>query len=144
MRNNSSINHKDKEENDDINYGFPVDLSLLTDRQRKIVERTRRDFLFKFLKDQGLLEEDDSDKGDLLKDKSERFIHNTKTVLKHYQRIQKIELKLIKLYESYTNEIDVYKRVIIYEHIIAIQYYLSAYYAALKYKLSAVYNHVKI
>ena len=65
MRNNFSINRKtgkDKDgDDDDINYGFPVDLSLLTDRQRKIVERTRRDFLSKFLKDQGLLE-DDSDK----------------------------------------------------------------------------------
>ena len=141
MRNKFSTNNKkekDKNGDFDINYGFPVDLSLLTDRQRKIVEGTRRGFLSKFLKDQGLLEEVENDKADLIEDETDRIIHDMEIMLKHHQRIQKIEINLIRLHENYSNEIDILKREIIREHIIAVQYYLSTYYDALKDKLLTI------
>jgi secreted Zn-dependent insulinase-like peptidase len=140
MRNNNSSNHtkKDKDDDIDINYGFPVDLSLLTYRQRKIVEGTRRGFLSKFLKNQGLLEEVENDKADLIEDETDRIIHDMEIMLKHHQRIQKIEINLIRSYENYSNEIDIHKREIIREHIIAVQYYLSTYYEALKDKLLTI------
>ena len=95
MRNNfltSNRKEKDKDGDDDdnINYGFPVDLSLLTDRQRKIVERTRRDFLSKFLKDQGLLEEDYEDKSNATGNNVERVIKDMEFLLKHTKRIKRI------------------------------------------------------
>ena len=106
MSNNYSTNHKENYQDD--NSSFPIDLSLLTDRQRKLIESVRRDYLPQILKDKGLFNED----------KTDRLIHHTEIVLKHYQRIQKIEINLIKLCESYMNEIDPYNREIIFEHII--------------------------
>ena len=62
------------------------------------------------LNDQGLLEEDDGDKADLIEDEMERLIHKTEIFLKHHKRIQKIEINRIKLWEIYNNETDPYKR----------------------------------
>ena|SRR5918995_533749 len=87
------------------------------------------------LNDQGLLEEDDGDKADLIEDEMERFIHNTEIFLKHHQRIQEIENNRIKLWEIYNNERDPYKREIISDHIIVLHYYISVYSFALKDKI---------
>ena len=131
MRNNFSINRKTEQDNDDNdNSSFAIDLSLLTVRQRKLIELVRRDFLPQVIKDQELLE-DGNNKADLREDGTERLIHNTEIVLKHYQRLQKIEINLIKLCERYTNEIDPYNREIISDHIMIVQNYLSAYYLAI-------------
>lgn len=67
-----------------------------------------------------------------------RFIHDTEFVLKHYQKIQKMEHNLIKLWESYTNEIDPSKKAIIHEHLVSFQNYLSVYYFALTDKLNEI------
>src|SRR5688572_14045638 len=109
MRNNYSTNDNEKDKHDDSN-SFTINLSLLTERQRKLISLVRGVFLPQVLKDQGLLEGDENDKADLIEDETERLIHNTEIVLKHHQRIQKLELKLIKLWESYDNEVDSLKR----------------------------------
>ena len=146
MRNNfltSNRKEKDKDGGDDdiINYGFPVDLSLLTDRQRKIVERTRRDFLSKFLKDQGLLEEENyEDKSNATGNNVERVIKDMEFLLKHTKRIKKIEYNLLTLISSYRNENDPHKREIISGHIIAVKYYLSAYYLAVMAKSDEIHK----
>lgn len=137
MNKNNSTNHKEKDKYDDYSNSFSIYSSLLTDRQRKLIESVKRDYLPQVL-DKEFTNEDDSDKADLIKDESERLIHNMEIVLKHLQRIHKIELNLIKLSENYNNEVNPYIRTIIREHLIAIHYYLSAYYEALKDKLLTV------
>ena len=57
MRHNFSSEDKQKHK-DENDSSFSIDLSLLTDRQRKLIELVRRDFLPHVLKDQGLLEDD--------------------------------------------------------------------------------------
>ena len=136
MSNKYSKRHKEKDEDDDS--CFSIDLSLLTDKQRALIESIRRDYLPQILKDQGLLEEDNRDKADSMINDVEKLVQEMEFVLKHHQRIRKMELNLLKLWESYNNEIDPLKKEIISEHIIAVQYYLSAYYEALKNKLLTV------
>ena len=128
---------KDKKNNVD-NRIYSSDLSLLTDTQRALIESIRRDYLPQVLKDQGLLKEDNRDKADLMINNVEGLIHDTEFVLKHHRRIRKMELNLIKLWESYTNEIDRSKKAIIHEHLVSFQYYLYAYYFALTDKLSKI------
>ena len=117
MRKTNSSNHKEKDkDNDSI---FSSNLSLLTDKQRVLIESIRREYLPQVLKDQGLLEEDN--KADSMINDVEKLVQEMEFVLKHHQRTQKIELNLIKLWESYTNEIDPIKREIIHEHLVAFQ-----------------------
>ena len=69
------------------------------------------------LNDQGLLEEDDGDKADLIEDEMERLIHKTEIFLKHHKRIQKIEINRIKLWE-----IIIMKQIHIREKLFLIKY----------------------
>lgn len=134
MSNKYSNSHKEKDKDD--NSIFSSDLSLLTDKQRTLIESIRKDYLPKVLKDQGLLQEEDIRyKSDLMLNDFERLIHEMDFVLKHHQRIQKMELNLIKLWESYNNDMDSSRKSILYEHLVAFQSYLSAYYFALTDKL---------
>src|SRR5688500_15680289 len=77
------------------------------------------------------LEEDIEYKSDLMLNGFERLIHEMDFVLEHHQRTQKLEHNMMKLWESYKDEIDPCRRAIIHEHFVAVQYYLSAYYFAL-------------
>ena len=86
------------------------------------------------------MEEDIGYKSDLMLNDFDRLIHETDFILKHHQRTQKMELNLMKLREIYKDEIDPYRRAIIYEHFVALQYYLTAYYFALTDKLKEMNN----
>ncbi len=136
MSNKYSNSHKEKDTDEDSS--FPIDLSLLTDTQRTLIESIRRDYIPQVLKDQGLLEEDNRDKTDLMINDVDKLIHEMEFVLKHYHRIQKMELNLIKLWDSYNNEMDSSRKSILYEHLVAFQSYLSAYYFALTDKLNNI------
>lgn len=136
----SNFKEKYKDGDIDINYGFPVDLSSLTDRQRKIVEHTRRDFLSKFLKDQGIIEDDSKDKPNVTRNYVERVTKDIEFILKHINRIKKIEYNLLTLISSYRNENDPQKRKIISGHIIAVRYYLSFYCLAVMAKSDEIYK----
>jgi hypothetical protein len=136
MKNNKYISNSHKEKGrDDDNSIFSSDLSLLTDKQRALIESIRRDYLPQILKDQGLLDKDMRYESILMLNGFERLIDEMDFVLEHHQRTLKMEISMMKLWESYNNEIDPCRRAIIHEHFVAVQYYLSAYYFALTDKL---------
>jgi hypothetical protein len=133
MKNNSSTNRKDKEENNNID--FSIFLPLLTDRQRAIFETIRmrlspKDAIL-YLRDQGIPLIDlqrYKDKTKIQEPDLEKFYHITKVLLKDgiLQRIDEMALDLMSIWIKHNHEQDHNKRILILREIFPFQYYLSA------------------
>lgn len=134
MRNNSSTNHKDKEENNDIDSS--IFLSLLTDRQRAIFETIRmrlspKDAIFS-LKDKGIpLIDVECYKGPtkLQEPDLKRFYRITKVLLNDdgiLQRIFEMTLDLMSMWIKHSHEQDPIMKILILRDIFPFQHYLSA------------------
>ena len=133
MRNNSSTNCKDKEENNDID--FSIFLPLLTDRQRAIFETIQmrlspKDAIL-YLRDReiSLIDlECYKDMKKLQEPDLERFYHITKVLLKDgvLLRIFEMGLDLMSMWIEHNHEQDHNKRILILREIFPFQHYLSA------------------
>lgn len=134
MRNNSSTNHKDKEEeNNDIS--FSIFLSLLTDRQRGIFETIRMKLspndAILYLRDREIPLIDLECYKDITKLQEpdlEKFYHITKVLSKDgiLQRIDEMSIDLMSMWVKHKHEQDPEKRILILREIFPFQHYLSA------------------
>lgn len=134
MRNNSSNHHKDKEDNNDID--FSIFLSLLTDRQRAIFETIRmrlppKDAILS-LQDQGIPLIDIEcykDPTKLQESDLKRFYRITKVLLNDdgiLLRIFELAFDLMSMWIKHSHEQDPIKKILILRDIFPFQHYLSA------------------